>query len=59
MDIFNLFDSRIATGVYSDTGQPDLTLEEFRQGAVDPGFWVRPQFYREPRRVQLGLKFKF
>jgi hypothetical protein len=59
MDIFNVFDSRIATGVYSDTGQPDLTLEEFRQGSVDPGFWVRPQFYREPRRVQLGLKFKF
>lgn len=59
VEVFNLLDTRNVNSVYSDTGQPDLTLEQFRQGAVDPGFWVRPDFYREPRRVQLGLDFRF
>lgn len=58
-DVFNVFDKRNATNVYSDTGEPDLTLEEFRQGSVDPGFWVRPEFFAEPRRVQMGIEFKF
>jgi outer membrane receptor protein involved in Fe transport len=59
VEVYNLLDSRNVTGVYSDTGLPDLTLEQFRQGAVDPGFWIRPEFYREPRRVQVGLDFRF
>ncbi|HUF07838.1 MAG TPA: TonB-dependent receptor, partial [Rhodothermales bacterium] len=58
-DAFNVLDTRNATNVYSDTGQPDLTLEEFRQGAVDPGFWIQPNFFAEPRRVQMGIEFKF
>ncbi|MEM6335598.1 MAG: TonB-dependent receptor, partial [Bacteroidota bacterium] len=59
LEVFNLLDARNPTAVFSDTGEPDLTLEAFRQGAVDPGFWVRPNFYREPRRVQLGVEFSF
>ena len=59
LEVFNVLDTRNVTGVYSDTGLPDLTLEQFRQGAVDPGFWIQPGFYREPRRVQLGLDFRF
>lgn len=59
VEVFNLLDTRNVNSVYSDTGQPDLTLEQFRQGNVDPGFWVRPEFYREPRRVQVGLDFRF
>ncbi|MEZ4702121.1 MAG: TonB-dependent receptor [Rhodothermales bacterium] len=59
VEVFNLLDTRNVTAVYSDTGLPDLTLEQFRQGSVDPGFWIQPGFYREPRRVQLGLDFRF
>ena len=59
MEVFNLLDTRNVKAVFSDTGLPDLTLEAFRQGAVDPGFFVNPDFYREPRRIQLGLDFRF
>ena len=59
VEVFNLLDTRNVNSVYSDTGEPDLTLEQFRQGAVDPGFWIRPEFYREPRRIQVGLDFRF
>jgi len=59
VEVYNVLDSRNINGVYADTGLPDLTLEQFRQGAVDPGFWIRPDFYREPRRVQLGLDIRF
>ncbi len=59
VEVFNLFNTRNVNSVFSDTGEPDLTLEIFRQGAVDPGFWIRPDFYREPRRLQIGLDFRF
>ena len=59
VEVFNVLDTRNVNSVYSDTGEPDLTLEQFRQGAVDPGFWIRPNFFKEPRRVQLGLDFRF
>ncbi|MEM8487465.1 MAG: TonB-dependent receptor [Bacteroidota bacterium] len=59
VEVFNLLDTRNVNSVFSDTGQPDLTQEQFRQGSVDPGFWIRPDFYREPRRVQVGLDFRF
>ncbi len=59
IDIFNVFDTRNVKSVFSDTGEPDLTLESFRRGAVDPGIFVNPDFYKEPRRIQLGLDFRF
>ena len=59
LEVFNLLDTRNVKSVFSDTGLPDLTLEAFRQGAVDPGIFVNPDFYREPRRIQLGLDFRF
>lgn len=58
LDIFNLFDARNVNSVFGDTGQPDLTINQF-QSASDPGYFVRPEFYREPRRFQLGVKFNF
>ena len=59
VDVFNIFDRRNVTGVYSDTGEPDLTLQQFQLGAFDPGYWVRPFNYTEPRRIQAGIEFKF
>jgi len=59
VDVFNIFDRRNVTGVYSDTGEPDVTLQQFQLGAFDPGFWVRPFNYTEPRRIQAGIEFKF
>ena len=59
IDVFNVLDTRNVKSVFSDTGLPDLTLEAFRQGATDPGIFVNPDFYREPRRIQLGVDFRF
>ncbi|PAP76564.1 TonB-dependent receptor [Rubrivirga marina] len=58
LQVYNLLDARNATGVYGDTGLPDVTF--LNVGAQDdPGYYVRPDFYQEPRRIQLGLSVGF
>ena len=57
--VYNLLDSRIANGVYGDTGSADVTFLGPNLSVNDPGFYVRPDFYAEPRRVQLGLSASF
>ncbi len=59
VEVFNVFDRRNVQNVFSDTGEPDVTLTQFQTGSFDPGYFVRPDFYREPRRIQLGLQFNF
>jgi outer membrane receptor protein involved in Fe transport len=56
---FNLLDRRNPVAVFSDTGQPDVTLQQQNTQQFDPGFFVRPDFYSEPRRIQLGVEFQF
>lgn len=58
LQVYNLLDARNANGVFGDTGEPDVTLNA-PFGSSDPGFYVRPDFYTEPRRAHLGLEFKF
>ncbi len=59
IQVYNLFDARNATNVFSDTGKPDVTLFQQQTASFDPGYFVRPEFYVEPRRVHLGLEFNF
>jgi outer membrane receptor protein involved in Fe transport len=59
LDVFNVFDTRNVAAVFSDTGRPDLTLFQFQTGSFDPGFWVRSDYFREPRRMQLGVQLRF
>ena len=59
IEVFNLLDTRNVANVFSDTGEPDVTVDQLRLGAFDPGFFVRPENYREPRRVQMGLELRF
>ncbi|MEM1054501.1 MAG: TonB-dependent receptor [Bacteroidota bacterium] len=59
LQVFNLLDSRIANGVYGDTGLADVTFIGPNLEVNDPGFYVRPDFYAEPRRVQLGFSASF
>ena len=56
---FNLLDRRNAVGVFADTGEPDVTLLQQNTEQFDPGYFVRPDFYSEPRRVQLGVELQF
>ena len=59
LQVFNLFDVRNAGSVYSDTGRPDVTFNGPNLDASDPGFYFRPDFLSQPRRVQLGLEVSF
>jgi hypothetical protein len=59
VDVYNVLDTRNVAGVFGDTGEPDLTLTQLNTGSFDPGYFVRPDFYREPRRVQVGIEFRF
>jgi outer membrane receptor protein involved in Fe transport len=57
VQVYNILDLRNVQGVYSDTGRPDYTTQT--PGAYDPGFYVNPGFYSEPRRIHVGVEFKF
>jgi len=57
--IFNLFDSRGEQQVYDDSGRATYTLQNTTTGGADPQFLVQPQFYTQPRRVQLGFSLGF
>jgi hypothetical protein len=59
LEIFNLLDARNVATVFPDTGEPDVTLDQLRTGQFDAGWFVRPEHYREPRRVQLGVEVRF
>ena len=59
LDVFNVFDRRNVQSVFSDTGEPDVTILQLQTSAFDPGFFLQQTNYREPRRIQLGLEFKF
>ena len=54
--VYNLFDARNVNGVFGDTGLPDVTFVGTSLSQNDPGYYVRPDFYAEPRRVQLGVE---
>ena len=58
VQVYNLFDRRNVVSVYGDTGEPDVTFDQPITSA-DPGYFVRPNHYSEPRRVHLGLELNF
>ena len=62
----NVFDSRNETNIFGDTGRATYSLEQSIEGANflgDPAVlaqrYVRPDFFSQPRRVVLGLRFNF
>ncbi|NOZ61176.1 MAG: TonB-dependent receptor [Calditrichaeota bacterium] len=65
VNIYNIFDTPNATWVWTDTGSPDYTLDALgisgdpkRVGSLEE-FFTHPEWYTEPRQVQLGLAFNF
>ena len=60
-------DRRNENYVYADSGTSDETIEENRARIISPfeplrpntldDFFVRPDWYDEPREIQLGLQF--
>lgn len=63
--IYNLFDQRAATNVWSDSGSPKYTLQtrnaSFDQNRVSTieDNANHPEWYIEPRQVQLGFSLSF
>ena len=59
--VYNLLDSRNPVNIYGDTGLADFTLmqEQGEQADADATWFVRPDFYSEPRRFQVGAKISF
>ena len=62
--VFNLFDARNMDRVFSSTGRADFTSDILYAGRVQgvntlEEWYTRPDYYTEPRRVQLGLNIAF
>ncbi len=65
--IFNLFDRRNEIDTYSETGRATATPTQLGIGTVTGGsrvntleqYLVRPEFYSEPREIQLGIEINF
>jgi outer membrane receptor for ferrienterochelin and colicin len=56
-NVFNVFDQRNELNVFADTGTARKSLRETLPH--DEGFFVRPDFYSEPREIQLGVQVAF
>jgi len=54
--IFNLLDTKNPVNVFGDTGDADYTLQMTQAFMADPTWFVRPEFYSQPRRIQIGTK---
>jgi len=66
MRIYNLFDRLNEIQVFSDTGRAGYTLAPLYVGGLRPRgintidqFYTRPDFYSEPRRIQMGFELEF
>jgi outer membrane receptor for ferrienterochelin and colicin len=59
--IYNLLDARNPLTVWADTGEADYTRRQSLAEAAeaDPTWFDRPDYYSEPRRIQIGTQFSF
>jgi len=64
-NVYNLFDMRNATWVYTDTGSPEYTLDSVgifedanRVGTLEE-YFSHPEWYTEPRQIQVGVALNF
>ncbi len=56
--MFNILDSKNPDQVFGDTGEADFTFDS-RAVEADKTFYVRPDYFAEPRRIQVGASFGF
>lgn len=59
LNVFNLLDSRLITGVYGDSGEPNRPFFLPAPDNVDPTFLNTPTNYGQPRRFQVALNISF
>lgn len=54
--VFNVLDAKNPVTVYGDSGSASFTLLESQAAQADATWFVRPDFYSQPRRFQIGMK---
>ena len=69
VNIFNLTDRRNENYVYGDTGTSNETIEKNRAEIISPfeplrpntidQYFNRPDWYDEPREIQMGLQISW
>ena len=69
MNIYNLLDRRNMIVVYGDTGRTDETIEKARAEIISPfeplrpnsiyQYYNRPDWYDEPREIQVGFQLSW
>ncbi len=64
LNVYNLFDARNVSTVFASTGRADFTTDILDAGGVQgvntlEEWFTRPDYYAEPRRVQMGLNIAF
>ncbi len=58
VQVTNVLDRRNANSVFADTGLPDITFNAPINSA-DAGFFARPNYFSEPRRIHAGIKIRY
>jgi len=65
VDVRNVFDTRNATNIYTDTGLPNFTLTDYQyttriiEVSNSTEFFSRPSYYSDPRSITLGLRVSY
>ncbi|MCB2198832.1 TonB-dependent receptor [bacterium] len=59
LEVRNLLDGKNPTAVFNDTGQADYTVNEELVQDADEGYFVRPDYYAEPRSILFGVRYEF
>ncbi len=65
--IDNVLDTKNAKNVYTDSGEPDWSLQEEHLLASNPAqrvatiqdYYTNPNYYSAPRRIQFGITYSF
>ena len=65
LDVLNLFDARNARYVYSDTGLPDFTMDDYQSRtrlieiSNSTEYYTNPGMFSGPRSITLGLRITY
>ncbi|MFH0882462.1 MAG: TonB-dependent receptor [bacterium] len=59
LQVKNLFDAANPTSVFRDTGLANYTVNESLVAGADEGYFIRPDYYSEPRSMLLGVRYEF
>jgi outer membrane receptor for ferrienterochelin and colicin len=65
--VFNVFDTRNENEVFDDTGRAGFTTDEAKALSENTpelvnsvqDYFLRPRFYSEPRRIEIGMNLEF